>query len=192
MDKIIKKVIVTFDFDPENESVSNVQCSVDGVEKAKRTTRKKSEVVEELASTPIITLEPNKLLFNNKAVAVMNIEYEDRIVIKWEPISKNSKTFIPIIGKDVSFSEEGSGNKVTKAFSIGYKGKQNLVLSELGTEFTIEEYKEDIWKLVPTSGTTSTKTIAEAIEKADKVEPILLIDNEEIAEIDELTFTLNN
>lgn len=190
MDKevtIIKNVIVTFDFDPATESVTNVQCSVDGVEKKKRTTRKKSEVEEELAATPLITVEPNKLIFNNKAVADMQLEYEDRIVIKWEPVAPKSKSMIPIIGKDIAFDEEGSGNKVTKSFTVGYKGKQNAILADLDTSFTIEPYKEGIWKLIPTKDPSSVKTIKEAITISEKVEPMLITEDEEES-IEEIKF----
>lgn len=186
--KTVKQVMVTFEFDPFTEEVSNIQCSVDGVEKKKKTTRKKSEVVEELASSPLITLDAAKLIFNNKAVADMELEYEDRVVIKWYPIAEKSKTLIPVIGKDSAFNEEGSGNKVTKTNTVGYKGKQNVVLAELGSIFTIEPYKGDIWKLVSTTNPGAVKTIKEAIVESEKVEPMLLIDNEDNSEIDETQF----
>lgn len=191
--KKVKNVIVTFEFDPETESVSNIQCSIDGVVKTKRTTKKKSEVVEELAAIPLITLEANKLVFNNKAVLDMELEYEDRIVIKWDPIAPKSKTLIPIIGKDIAFDEEGSGNKVTKAFTVGYKGKQNTILADLGSVFTIEPYKADTWKLVSTTNPTSSRTIEEAIKVSEKIEPVLLVDNDDESEIDEtqFNFTIN-
>jgi len=191
---MIKNVIVTFEFDTENDSVTNVHCEVDGVEKKKRTTRKKSDVVEEMASEPLITLEATKLIFNNKAVADMGIEYEDRIVIKWEQLNK---TLIPIIGKDISFDEEGSGNKVTKANSIGYKGKQNAVLAEIGEQFTIvpftnKKYPEGIWRLVSTVNPDASKPFEEAAPKVvRKIEPILIVDDTEETPIDTLKFTLN-
>jgi len=186
--KLVKSVMVTFEFDPTTEEVSNIQCSIDGVEKKKRTTKKKTEVVEELASIPLITLDAAKLVFNNKAVAEMELEYEDRVVIKWDPITPKSKTLIPIIGKDLAFDEEGSGNKVTKSNTVGYKGKQNTILAELGTIFTIEPYKGDIWKLVSTTNPGAVKTIPEAIVESERVEPMLLIDNEDNSEIDETQF----
>ena len=33
--------IITFNFDPETETVSDVKCSIDGVEKKKKTTKTK-------------------------------------------------------------------------------------------------------------------------------------------------------
>ena len=144
---MIKKVNVSFDFDPETNTVKNVNCFVDGVEKVKKTTtsKKTKDKKEELESTSLITLDSNKLVFNNKAISDMEIEYEDRIVIKYEKIGKEN---LPIIGKDLAFDEEGSGNKVTKSNSVSYRGKVNTILSEYGTEFELVPYKEGIWRMV--------------------------------------------
>lgn len=186
---MVKQVIVTFEFDPETELVSNVICSIDGIEKKKKTTRKKSEVIEEMAKEPLITLEETKLTFNNKAIADMEIEYEDRIIIKWE---KQGKTLFPVIGTDIAFDQEGAGNKVTKSNSIGYKGKQNAVLAEFGKQFTIESYQDGIWKLISTTSPTTTRTLEETIKEVSKVEPILMAEEgDNDIPIDELQFTLN-
>lgn len=192
----IKNVIVSFEFDPETQAVTNVLCTVDGIEKKKRTTRKKSDVIEEMASVPLITLEETKLVFNNKAVADMEIEYEDRIVIRWEQESKVSKIVFPIIGKDLAFDQEGSGNKVTKANTVAYKGKQNVILAELGSEFIIEPYNKapyansEVWRLISTTNSTSSKTLEETIKKVTRTEPILIVKEGEDKEIDEMTFNL--
>jgi hypothetical protein len=184
---MIKGVIITFNFDTETELVSNVLCNVDGVEKKKRVTKAKAKVEEEMAAEPLIIREETKLVFNNKVVADMAIEYEDRIVIKWE---KQGKTLIPIIGKDVAFDEEGSGNKVTKTNTVGYKGKQNAVLAEFGEVFTIVPHKEGIWKLVSTTSPTTSKTLEDTIKAVEKVEADLITEKDEEIEIDEMQFTL--
>lgn len=186
---MIKSVIVTFDFDTETELVSNVLCNVDGVEKKKRTTKSKAKVEEEMAAEPLITREETKLVFNNKIVADMDIQHEDRIVIKWEKV-KNSKVVFPIIGKDIAFDEERSGNKVTKAFTIGYKGNQNRVLAEFGSQFTIEPYKEGIWKLISTTSATTSKTLEDTIKAVEKVDADIITEKDEEIEIDEMQFTL--
>ena len=186
---MIKQITVVFDFNTETEEVSGVKV-VNNSEKKTTTTKKAKEVVSEMATDAIITLEPNKLVFNSKAVADMEIEWEDRIVIKW--IKENNR-MVPIIGKDISFDEEGSGNKVTKSNSIAYKGKANSVLAELGTEFSLQEHKEGIWKLVPTEQSTpnlANMEIEEAIEVAQAIEPILITDSDDETEIDELQFQL--
>lgn len=190
----MKQVIVTFNFDPETEMVSDVKCTVDGIEKKKKTTKKVKEVIEEMSTEALITLESNKLVFNTKAIADMAIEYEDRIVIKWEKEDGKGKTMIPIIGKDISFDEEGTGNKVTKSNTVAYKGKSNTVLSEFGSEFKIVPYREGVWKLISTStnGTISNPTtpLEEVLEEADETETDLLVDTDENTEIDPLTFQL--
>lgn len=184
----MKQVIVTFNFDPETEIVSDVKCVVDGVEKKKKTTKKIKEVIEEMASEPIITLESNKLIFNNKAIADLELAYEDRVVIKWE---KEDKHMIPVIGKDIAFEEEGTGNKVTKSNTITYKGKANEILADVGTEFTIQPIKDGIWKLVPTTVKAEDNTsLEEVLEEAEKTEPVLLVNTDEDTEIDELQFQL--
>lgn len=183
----MKQVIVTFNYDPETDTVSDVQCSIDGVEKKRKTTRKVKDVVEEMSSIALVTLEPNKLVFNNKAVADMGLEYEDRIVIKWE---KKGKQMIPIIGKDLAFNEEGTGNKVTKANTITYKGKANLVLADYGTEFTLSQIGEGIWELVSNIQKSEDTTLESVIEDAIATEPDLLVTTDEETVIDKLTFQL--
>lgn len=172
---MIKQVVVTFEFDPETELVSNLICIVDGIEKKKKTTprKKKEEIVEEMAAVSLITLEESKLVFNNRAVADLELEYEDRIVIKWEKVGKK---LIPVIGKDEAFDEEGTGNKVTKTNTIGYKGKQNAVLAEFGNQFTIEVYKEGIWKLISTTNPNTSKVVE---EKVKQIKPILVKEKED-------------
>lgn len=186
---MIKQISITFDFNTETEEVSNIK-SIGSIEKKKTTTKKAKDMPAEIAADALITLEANKLVFNSKTVADMDIHYEDRIVIKWEKIDKK---MIPIIGKDMSFDEEGSGNKVTKSNSIAYKGKANVVLAALGSEFTIEEYKENIWKLVPTVQSLVNLVnipIEEALEIAQEVDPVLITDSDDEIKIDKLQFQL--
>ena len=45
---------------------------------------------------------------------------------------------VPIIGSDIAFDEEGSGNKVTKSNTVTYKGNANTILAEYGTEFSLK------------------------------------------------------
>ena len=97
----MKQITVTFSYDPDTDTVSNVQTSVDGVEKKKRTTKKAKKDDELLAEESVITLEANKLCFNNKAVAEMELTPEDRIVIKYEKFG------------DLQL-QEGSENKTIK------------------------------------------------------------------------------
>lgn len=185
---MIKAVNVTFNFDTESNEVTNVKCVVDGMVKKTRSTKKKSEVEEEMASEALLTLEPTKLVLNNKLVSDMGIVYGDRVVIKFEQQGdKKKKVMIPVISKEDG--DEGSGNKITKTNTVAYKGKQNAVLAEFGSEFTIEPYKEGIWKLVSKTGGTA-KTLTEVTDEVENVEPELIVDGDENVEIDEMQFTL--
>lgn len=185
---MIKQITVTFDFDTETENVSNVKV-VNNTEKKKTTTKRLKDVEAEMATTALITLEPSKLVFNSKAVADLELEWEDRVIVKWV---KDGNKMIPIIGKDVSFDEEGSGNKVTKTNTVTYRGKANDVLAELGVEFTLSSHDEGIWKLIPTTEGAEAKesSIETLVKEAVKVEAELIVDDEEETEIEELPFKL--
>lgn len=185
-----KKVIVSFDFDSETDSVSNVTCIVDGVEKKKKTTKKASKEVV-LEEEALITLEENKLAFNNKAIQDLGIEPESRIIIKYEKVGK---TNVPIIGTDTSFDEEGNGNKITKSNTVTYKGKQNTILSEYGTEFTIEKHKEGIFKLISKTGGKVVKQEDHSLEtlvtKAETYDVGIFTDDDSNTEITDFSFSL--
>lgn len=184
---MLRAVTITFDIETETGTVTNVKTQVEGEVKRRTTTTRKKEVVKELEDTVSIVREEGKLVFNNRAMADLKIEAGDRIVIKYE---KGDKSLFPVIGTDFAFNEEGSGNKMTKSQTISYKGNQNTVLAEFGDEFTVEKYQDDIWKLVSLGEPKVAETIEEAIEISEKVDPQLLTDDEEVYEIDELTFKL--
>lgn len=190
--KELKEVIVSFKFDPETELISDLTCVVDGIEKKKKTTKKVKEILVE-GETAGLKLEPNKLVFNGKAVKLMDLNPEDRIIIEYR--KDENKALIPIIGKDVDFNAVGNGNKVTKSFTVTYRGAANKVLAEYGEEFSIEEYSDNLYKLVSISGgsvNVASEPLETLIEKSKKVEPVLIVENtEEPVELDE-TLNLDN
>ena len=143
---MLRAVTITFDIETETGDVTNVKTQVEGEVKKRTTTTRKKEVVKELEDTPIITREENRLVFNNRAMADMGLDETCRVAIKYE---KEGSKLIPIIGTDLAFSEKGSGNKMTKSQTISYKGNQNVVLAEFGSEFTITTYQDEIWKFTP-------------------------------------------
>lgn len=189
----IKQVTVTFNFSPETLVCDNIHTFIDGVEVKKKTTRKASSKKEEIEDEPLIVREANRLVFNNNCHQLMNLSNEDRIIIKYEV---NGKSKFPIIGTDTAFDEEGSGNKVTKNKTVSYRGKVNTILSEYGETFTVEKYKEDIWKLVSKDekekqdNVKEVETYEEAKEVAENLEVDLLTEDDTTTEIDELTFKL--
>lgn len=186
----IKQITVTFDFDPKTETTSNLKCFIDGVEKKKTTTTKASKKDIVLEDEAIMTREDNKLVFNNKAVADMELEYQDRVVLKYEKM-KGSKVPMPVVGKDISFDEEGSGNKVTKTNTVSCRGKANDVLKEYGSEFTLELLREGIWKLVSTDGSSPVDTYESIIDQADETAEELGIFTEDDSDTEILDMSFN-
>lgn len=187
---MIRQVTVTFNFDPEEEqAVTDLTCFIDGVEKKKKTTRsvkpKAEPIMEDEA---IITLDPTKILFNNKVVADMKLEYQDRLVIKYQKIAGEKKP-VPTIGKDVDQGAEGTGNKLTKTNTLAYRGKANTILAEYGTEFGIEEYKEGIWKLISKNEGIKPPTTYKSVEAAaEKLDVAIFVDDNDTSEIGDMTF----
>ena len=188
----MKLVNVTFKFDPETEMISDVHCTVDGVEKKKKTTTRKKDVAPvELEAEAKITLEANKIVFNNKAIDMLQPSESGRVSIKW---IQESNVMIPIMGTDVAFGEEGAGNKLTKSNTMAYKGKANAVLAELDNEFTLAPHKDGIFKLVPLNKTEVTGKPAVKLEniikQAEETEPVLIVESDTTTDLDPLTFTL--
>ena len=158
-----KQITVTFEFEPETELVSNLKCFVDGIENKKPTTKRKSpekkEKVVELEDLARVRLEDNKLVLNNRAVSDLGIKYQDRVLIIYEGNSKNK---YPLIGSDLAFDQEGSGNKITKTNTISYRGNANKILAEFGTSFTLVPHKEGIFKM---ESLTTPKIVQEELLK---------------------------
>ncbi len=181
---MIRAVTVTFDVNDETKEVTNVKCEVEGqVKRATRTTKKDEVVV--LEDTSIMIREEGKLILNNRMLDTIGAEAGSRINIIYETKSKvKDKGLFPVILVDEK------GNKLTKSNTIAYKGNKNVVLAEFGDEFTLEEYKEGIWKLVPTEGSKAVASVEEAIAKAESVEPLLIVDEDDTTEIDEIQFSL--
>lgn len=189
---MIIRVTTEFDFDTETKEVSGFTTFHDGVEvkrevtKTTRATKANTPIV--LEEEAIVTLEPTKVSFNNKAVADMGIEYGERIVIKYEKL-KGVKTPFPVMEKDLE-----AGNKITKTNTIAYRGKANTILAEYGTQFGLEKYKEGVWKLISKNAgikiTPPIKDIKEIQEDAEKVEARIFVDDNDTTEIGEMSFTL--
>lgn len=186
---MIKQISVVFDFNTDTEEVSNVKV-VDSRAKATKKTTKKKDVEEDPNSPAEITLEANKLVFNQKAANILGVEAGDRLIIKWE---QEGKKMMPRIGSDASFDEEGAGNKVTKSNTISYRGNANTLLAQLGTDFTLgSEILPGVYQLIPLSGkeVAAPETVEKVIEQADEVDLDLIVDSDETDEIDELSFKL--
>lgn len=158
---MIKKVSVTFDFDIETEAIENLECVV-GEAIAKAAKPRKAPAAkkpkEDDEDEPKVRLESNKLLLNSKAADALGVVYGHRIILKY---TVEGDRRIPMIGTDEAWDEEGNGNKVTKANTVPYRGNQNTILAEYGTEFDIELSEGGIFKLLPVGGIPETVGIVE-------------------------------
>lgn len=94
-----------------------------------KTKKKISKVVTNESSEPTLTLLDNKYCLNKAAVELMSIEPDCKLEIKYE---KSGKTTIPII-----MINENSGNRLTKSFTVSYRGNKNSELLKYGSEFIL-------------------------------------------------------
>lgn len=187
---MVKQVDVSFEFDPETETVSNLKCFVNGVEKKKTTTRstskeKKPAVLEDES---IVTLESNKLVFNNKATQELGLTSEHRVIIKYEKIDGN---LFPVIGSDETYGEEGNGNKFTKSQTVSCRGNANKILKEYGEEFKLDPFKDGLFKLVSSDGVIkAANTYEDNVKEVDEMDLTVYTKDEDTTEIGPMGFTL--
>lgn len=141
------KVQVTFNFDPETETVTDVLCSV-GEATSKTTTTKKSTVKKAGKALEGLTIvrEEGKLVLSPELIDLLEpVDDEIRVSIRYEKI--DGATITPFFGTDASFKVK-NGNKVTKSGTVAYRGKANEVLAEFGERFDLVEYKPGIYQLI--------------------------------------------
>lgn len=195
---MIKNFTFTFDFNTETEVVSNVKF-VGASEKKKTTTKPaKNNQLKDLNiddNKSIVYREDNRLTLTNATLKNLGVEDEDDIRISVEYINENDK-MIPVI------SVGDKGNKLNKkANTVAFRGKQNEVLEEFGTEFKLEEYKDGFFKLINSENKENSNEVLEKElpddlvkelneEKPFDLELDLLTETDEIYNIDEIEFTL--
>lgn len=189
---MIRSANITFDFDTESGEVTNLKCNIQGETKKKTSTVTKSSakatIKGERDDIPIVIREDSKLVFNQLALTQIGVDWQERILIKLEK-TKAGK-MIPVIASSITWGSEDNGNKLSKTGTVVYKGKNNEVLAAYGDKFTLEEYDDGIFQLVPLSGSETINSIEEAIEEAKKIDPILIVDSDDTTDIDEFEFKL--
>lgn len=83
---------------------------------------------------PRVTLENNKIVFNNSAIRLMSVKPGTLMDIKYKV---NNGVSTPVLGTAEAFNVEG-GNKLTKSNSISFRGVKNETLSQYGKNFILE------------------------------------------------------
>lgn len=119
------------------------------------------ETTKKITNLKVVSLEPkelpksdnyvevldNKLKFGKTALSMIGANPNDRIAINYWQV--DAETTFPVIGKADVFTDGADGNRLTKAGTVSYRGQQRTILLEYGSLFTLEEFKDGIFKLVP-------------------------------------------
>lgn len=117
---------ISFDFDETTKKIKNLK------------------VVSIEPGLPTVQALENKLQLSPSAIELIGVKPGDRLSINYWTVN-NRETF-PLIGKAETFNEEGT--KLTKSNTISYRGQQMEILNIYGTNFTLEPFKEGMFKLV--------------------------------------------
>lgn len=104
---------------------------------------------------PIAVLKDKSLSFNYDAIEMMNFAVKDRIAIAYDNDGN------PLIGKEEFIGKKG--NFLSKYNSIFCSGFNNKKISDKGKIFQIEQYGENIFRLV------TEKEEKREVEKVKKV-----------------------
>lgn len=91
---------------------------------------KKKTVKEDLDTEAKVYFEDGKLRLNALAVEMLNVTPGDRIDIQYTDD-------YPVIGLSESFGNPEGGTKLTKTYTLSFKGKKAELLQKYGTEFKV-------------------------------------------------------
>jgi len=139
---------ISFDFNETSKTVTNVK--VVNVENNKiRGIASSDKPIVDADCTPDLQVLENKLQLSKAALAKLNAKADDRISIQY--VNEGIGKAVPIIGKAELFTDRLDGNRVSAKGTVAFRGEKRSTLIEFGTIFTLEEYKDDVWKLIPIS-----------------------------------------
>lgn len=123
---------ISFDFDETTKKVSNMKVVT---------------ISKEIEELPTIEVLDNKLKLSDSALKKMGASADDRLSVEYWTV--DNQTTFPIIGKSEVFTDSENGNRLTKSKTLSFKGQQRTILLEYGNFFRLEEFKENMYKLVP-------------------------------------------
>lgn len=96
---------------------------------------------------PIVEVKENKLVISPKAVSLLQCISGDRISVNY--VQDGNELTFPVIGKSLVFADQDSGNRLTKSNTVSFRGFQRNLLLKYGNIFTLEEFRDNIFRLVP-------------------------------------------
>lgn len=122
---------ISFDLDEVTKKISNLKVV---------------SVSKEILESPTLEVLDNKLKLSKAATELLKVQANDKIAINYWTVD-NEETF-PVIGKAEVFTDEEGGNRITRSNTISYRGQQRTILLEYGSLFTLETFKDGMFKLV--------------------------------------------
>lgn len=138
---------ISFDFDEVTQKVSNLKV----------TSLSKVNLDE---GEPLVQLMDNKLKLTPKAIEMIGAQVGDRIQVNYW--TENNHNTFPLIGRSEFFTDKEEGSKLTKSNTVSFRGNKNTVLKVYGELFKLEEFKDNMFRLV------KVKTENEATETEQK------------------------
>jgi hypothetical protein len=125
---IKQQFTITYEREVDTDTGEIIKTTIIGSSDIK--SEKKKAIKKDQDIEAKVYLEDNKLKLNSLAVEMLNVDPGDRIDIQY------SDTY-PIIGKSESFGNPEGGTKLTKSYTISFRGKKSEVLQKFGTEFKV-------------------------------------------------------
>lgn len=122
---------ISFDLDEVTKKISNLKVV---------------SVSKEILESPTLEVLDNKLKLSKAAIELLKVQANDKIAVNYWTVG-NEETF-PVIGKAEVFTDEEGGNRITRSNTISYRGQQRTILLEYGSLFTLETFKDGMFKLV--------------------------------------------
>ena len=125
---IKQQFTITYEREVDVDSGEIIKTTIIGSSDIK--SEKKKAVKKDQDTEAKVYLEDNKLKLNSLAVEMLSVNPGDRIDIQYTDTH-------PIIGKSESFGNPEGGTKLTKTYTISFRGKKSEVLQKFGTEFKV-------------------------------------------------------
>ena len=156
--------------DKETGEIITREATLGDFKEVKKTTGTRAKKPKDEDPVAKITLLDNKIQLNAAAVAMTGYEPEMKIDVKFE---KKGRSMTPVLCHD-----DKTGNRLTKTYTVSFRGSRHDNLAEYGTVFELIPYeeKEGCFKLK-----------GDAPEKEDDIIDV----PQEISDPEEITDDLN-
>lgn len=172
--------IVKFEF-TYNTTTGEISVTNTDTGEMKSTKKKKVTIKPDDGTEPTLFLEDNKYRLNTAAINLMNVAPDDKLDIKYE---KCGQSIIPVIMVDEH------GNRLTKSYTVAYRGSKNQELSKYGTEFQVvpHKLKEGVFVLQNKNAKVEEEIKSEEFEVPLDIDDLLK--DEDVTEIDSAIFKI--